>query len=175
MHHSGSGRLARPSPWGTCTSYSLPAFLAHSPVGSNASVESGLGMSASPPTPDVWLRRSEPTLRADSVEQVRRQSSRIERDRRRRRVTAAKPADENPLKERPGFLARSSQDRYLLLVRSWRPEQSDCLIGYTITSSAASRRISSWPVGEIDGAWSGPLSSSFCAVHSLASSRVSRN
>src|SRR5262249_2379929 len=24
-HHSGSGRLARPSPWGTCTSYSLPA------------------------------------------------------------------------------------------------------------------------------------------------------
>ena len=25
MHHSGSGRLARPSPWGTFTSYSLPA------------------------------------------------------------------------------------------------------------------------------------------------------
>ena len=25
-----------------------------------------LGMSASPPTPDVWLRRSEPTLRANS-------------------------------------------------------------------------------------------------------------
>jgi hypothetical protein len=24
-HHSGSGWLARPSPWGTCTSYSLPA------------------------------------------------------------------------------------------------------------------------------------------------------
>src|SRR6202049_1566246 len=24
-HHSGSGRLARPSPWGTFTSYSLPA------------------------------------------------------------------------------------------------------------------------------------------------------
>src|SRR5271169_6121357 len=24
-HHSGSGRLARPSPWGTSTSYSLPA------------------------------------------------------------------------------------------------------------------------------------------------------
>ena len=33
MHHSGSGWLARPSPWGTCTSYSLPAFLAHSPKG----------------------------------------------------------------------------------------------------------------------------------------------
>ena len=25
VHHSGPGRLARPSPWGTCTSYSLPA------------------------------------------------------------------------------------------------------------------------------------------------------
>jgi len=25
VHHSGSGWLARPSPWGTCTSYSLPA------------------------------------------------------------------------------------------------------------------------------------------------------
>jgi hypothetical protein len=32
-HHSGSGRLARPSPWGTFTSYSLPAFLAHSESG----------------------------------------------------------------------------------------------------------------------------------------------
>src|SRR5271154_7561274 len=32
-HHSGSGRLARPSPWGTFTSYSLPAFLAHSALG----------------------------------------------------------------------------------------------------------------------------------------------
>ena len=29
-HHSGSGWLARASPWGTFTSYSLPAFLAHS-------------------------------------------------------------------------------------------------------------------------------------------------
>jgi len=27
---------------------------------------SDVGMSASPPTPDVWLRRSEPTLRARS-------------------------------------------------------------------------------------------------------------
>src|SRR5262245_26784541 len=26
VHHSGSGRLARPSPWGTFTSYSLPAL-----------------------------------------------------------------------------------------------------------------------------------------------------
>src|SRR6266566_5818335 len=32
-HHSGSGWLAKPSPWGTFTSYSLPAFLAHSAVG----------------------------------------------------------------------------------------------------------------------------------------------
>src|SRR5215475_14248108 len=28
-HHSGLGRLARPFPWGTFTSYSLPAYLAH--------------------------------------------------------------------------------------------------------------------------------------------------
>src|SRR6266849_5553537 len=33
VHHSGSGRLAKPSPWGTSTSYSLPAFLAHSELG----------------------------------------------------------------------------------------------------------------------------------------------
>src|SRR5882672_11699300 len=33
VHHSGSGRLAKPSPWGTFTSYSLPAFLAHSASG----------------------------------------------------------------------------------------------------------------------------------------------
>jgi hypothetical protein len=33
VHHSGSGCLARPSPWGTFTSYSLPAFLAHSAPG----------------------------------------------------------------------------------------------------------------------------------------------
>ena len=32
-HHSGSGWLAKPSPWGTFTSYSLPAFLAHSVEG----------------------------------------------------------------------------------------------------------------------------------------------
>ncbi len=31
----GSRWVARPSPWGTCTSYSLPAFLAHSPSGQN--------------------------------------------------------------------------------------------------------------------------------------------
>src|SRR6266481_3184423 len=33
VHPSGSGRLARPSPWGTFSSYSLPAFLAHSVPG----------------------------------------------------------------------------------------------------------------------------------------------
>src|SRR5467141_3825071 len=33
VHHSGSGWLARPSPWGTFTSYSLPAFLAHTALG----------------------------------------------------------------------------------------------------------------------------------------------
>src|SRR5262249_9318567 len=32
-HHSGLGRLARPFPWGTFTSYSLPACLAHSRSG----------------------------------------------------------------------------------------------------------------------------------------------
>ncbi len=32
-HHSGLGRLAKPSPWRTFTSYSLPACLAHSESG----------------------------------------------------------------------------------------------------------------------------------------------
>jgi hypothetical protein len=32
-HHSGSGGMAGPSPWRTFTSYSLPAFLAHSLLG----------------------------------------------------------------------------------------------------------------------------------------------
>src|SRR5499427_4002127 len=32
-HHSGLRRLAKPSPWGTFTSYSLPACLAHSALG----------------------------------------------------------------------------------------------------------------------------------------------
>src|SRR5215470_18757243 len=32
-HHSGLGRLARPFPWGTFTSYSLPASLAHAAPG----------------------------------------------------------------------------------------------------------------------------------------------
>jgi hypothetical protein len=46
-HHSGSGRLAKPFPWGTSTSYSLPAFLAHSALGRtlrfrDVSVTSGL-------------------------------------------------------------------------------------------------------------------------------------
>src|SRR5229473_2610146 len=54
-HHSGSGRLARPSPWGTFTSYSLPAFLAHSGLGQkrrfdNRPVTSGLS-----PTSDMSL------------------------------------------------------------------------------------------------------------------------
>jgi len=37
-HHSGSGRMASPSPWGTFTSDSLPAFLAHSEQGHNRPV-----------------------------------------------------------------------------------------------------------------------------------------
>jgi len=36
-HHSGSGRMAKPSLWGTSTSYSLSAFLAHSALGRNPS------------------------------------------------------------------------------------------------------------------------------------------
>src|SRR5262249_32235944 len=36
VHHSGSGRLARPSPWGTFTSYSLPALPGALRVGSNS-------------------------------------------------------------------------------------------------------------------------------------------
>jgi hypothetical protein len=35
-HHSGSGRMASPYPTGTFTSYSLPAFLAHSAWGAFA-------------------------------------------------------------------------------------------------------------------------------------------
>src|SRR5580765_775139 len=35
LANSGSGWLARPSPWGTCTSYPLPAFLAHAASGHN--------------------------------------------------------------------------------------------------------------------------------------------
>src|SRR6202023_267556 len=42
-HHSGSGWLARPSPWGTFTSYSLPAFLAHSQLGQKLSERSAFG------------------------------------------------------------------------------------------------------------------------------------
>ena len=37
-HHSGLGRLARPFPWGTFTSYSLPACLAHSLSGHSLQV-----------------------------------------------------------------------------------------------------------------------------------------
>src|SRR5215468_11109707 len=36
-HHSGLGRLARPFPRGTFTSYSLPASLAHSALGQRRS------------------------------------------------------------------------------------------------------------------------------------------
>src|SRR5262249_34358638 len=39
-HHSGLGRLARPFPWGTFTSYSLPASLTHSAAGQNETYHS---------------------------------------------------------------------------------------------------------------------------------------
>jgi hypothetical protein len=42
-HHSGSGWLARPSPWGTFTSYSSPAFLAHSEMGCKSRLLQGDG------------------------------------------------------------------------------------------------------------------------------------
>ena len=48
-HHSGSGRLTKPSPWGTSTSYSLPAFLAHSEMGQNRNMSSAVH-----PVADIW-------------------------------------------------------------------------------------------------------------------------
>src|SRR5205807_9529391 len=44
-HHSGSGRMAGPYPMGDFTSFSLPAFLAHSAAGPKAEV--------APVAPDV--------------------------------------------------------------------------------------------------------------------------
>ena len=52
-HHSGSGRLARPSPWGTLTSYSLPAFLAHSELGQTRKCPCLRGTSVVPSRADV--------------------------------------------------------------------------------------------------------------------------
>src|ERR1700674_3797787 len=52
-HHSGSGRLAKPSPWGTSTSYSLPAFLAHSELGQKRKCPGSRGTSVLPSGPDI--------------------------------------------------------------------------------------------------------------------------
>src|SRR6266480_6975493 len=52
-HHSGSGWLAKPSPWGTSTSYSLPAFLAHSELGHFRKSLSARVTSAYPPRADI--------------------------------------------------------------------------------------------------------------------------
>jgi hypothetical protein len=52
-HHSGSGWLARPSPRGTCTSYSLPACLAHSAWRSQAVVEARTEKFGPPATTDA--------------------------------------------------------------------------------------------------------------------------
>jgi hypothetical protein len=46
VHHSESGWLARPSPWGTLTSYPLPAFLAHSQMGQDRPIQHVRAMSA---------------------------------------------------------------------------------------------------------------------------------
>src|SRR5262249_16991893 len=52
-HHSGLGRLPRPFPWRTFTSYSLPAYLAHSALGqfetkNNVRDDSSLSQKRSP-------------------------------------------------------------------------------------------------------------------------------
>src|SRR5712691_9836059 len=53
-HHSGSGRLAKPSPWGTSTSYSLPAFLAHSESGQSRHSDGVPSTSGLPPKADKF-------------------------------------------------------------------------------------------------------------------------
>src|SRR5713226_4322675 len=63
-HHSGLGWLARPFPWGTFTSYSLPACLAHTASGHERRFGDVCGESGLPPTPERLRHRSEPTLRA---------------------------------------------------------------------------------------------------------------
>ncbi len=57
MHHSGSGWLARPSPWGTFTSYSLPAFLAHSATGHSRRVRSRQHILPFPLCPETGRQR----------------------------------------------------------------------------------------------------------------------
>src|SRR6266853_5518860 len=64
VHHSGSGWLARPSPWGTCTSYSLPAFLAHSAQGHERRFRDVGEPVRSTSDSRRLQHRSEPTLRA---------------------------------------------------------------------------------------------------------------
>src|SRR5216684_3787072 len=60
VHHSGSGWLARPSPWGTFTSYSLPAFLADSAQGHFRRTEPVSGAFRS--TPETGNAEQLPTL-----------------------------------------------------------------------------------------------------------------
>jgi hypothetical protein len=43
------------TPWGTFTSYSLPAFLAHSELGQKHRFDGRLVTSGLPPTPDISL------------------------------------------------------------------------------------------------------------------------
>jgi hypothetical protein len=59
--------LAKPSPWGTFTSYSLPACLAHTALGHERRFRDVRDESGLPPTPERLRRRSEPTLRAKRV------------------------------------------------------------------------------------------------------------
>jgi hypothetical protein len=54
--------MARPFPWGTFTSYSLPASLAHSALGHERRFRDARDASALLPTPERFQQRSEPTL-----------------------------------------------------------------------------------------------------------------
>src|SRR5262249_28933863 len=62
-HHSGSGWLARPFPWGTFTSYSLPACLAHSALGQKRRHGPRRASTAAPSTAEVAERQADTKAR----------------------------------------------------------------------------------------------------------------
>src|SRR5260370_37544671 len=65
--HSASGLFARPSPWGTCSSYSLPAFLARSRMGQSRRFLRVHGTSGYPPKLTVKADRLVPDRHASAL------------------------------------------------------------------------------------------------------------
>jgi hypothetical protein len=93
VHHSGSGRLAKPFPWGTSTSYSLPACLAHSELGQTRRSKptrdkSGLHLTADMRVPSFFGSRDSFTgsMRTMFHTRVGRESSRLSRTRNEQRL-----------------------------------------------------------------------------------------